>query len=163
MSLYSKLPCRNLTLQDLCGRPAMTGCFNFESGGSLAVSSVHLTSGANAGIRRQQLSEIYSRTAQYGTSLVAGDMNTCQPHEDNRSVEADGFIDVWARLYPSDPGMTMGPYRLDRAALRSCAYVPLSMEIVGRERVPCTPVSISDHFGFTLQLGLAGPHTNPFE
>eukprot|EP00927_Polykrikos_kofoidii_P074491 TRINITY_DN70493_c0_g1_i1.p1 TRINITY_DN70493_c0_g1~~TRINITY_DN70493_c0_g1_i1.p1 ORF type:complete len:309 (+),score=35.58 TRINITY_DN70493_c0_g1_i1:63-989(+) len=154
VSLFSKLRSNNFVLYDLKGRPCITGYFRFCRAGGVepalvAISSVHLTSGINPGIRREQLRLIYEYTAPCETSLVIGDFNTCVPAEDDASVEQDGFVDVWPSLYSKgDPGYTRLSHRLDRAALKSRRWTPHSMEIVGQGCVP----AISDHFGIFLVL-----------
>lgn len=163
VSLFSKLHLTRLMLYDLSGRPCVTGYFKLRGAGGgepalVAVSSVHLTSGSNSGIRREQLRSIYEQTAACETSLVMGDFNACQPAEDDASVERAGFVDVWPRLHPpsagaepsraSDGGITGFGCRLDRAALRSQSWAAHSMEVVGRD---CEPV-VSDHLGIFLVL-----------
>lgn len=161
VSLYSKLPFEDLVLYHLRGRPCVTGFVTIE-GRKVAVSSVHLTSGRNAGIRQKQLALLYEKTRDCETSLVFGDMNACQPGDDV-SVNQEGFVDVWPALHPNEPGVTRlhsrtSGFRLDRAALRSDSYEASSIAIVGQDVVPGPPplerVTISDHFGLVLVLRL---------
>lgn len=165
VTLYSKLPfSAGLMLYDLKGRPCVTGYVKMHGPDGelkmLAVSCVHLTSGTNSGIRREQLMTIYERTASCETSLVVGDFNAAQPSEDDASVEQKGFLDVWPSLHPKDAGLTRccGGHgaRLDRVALRSGSWSAQSMYIVGQEPVAVTDggeaVTISDHFGLVAVL-----------
>jgi len=124
----------------------------------IAVTSVHLTSGRNPGVRRRQLQAIYGHTADCSTSLVVGDMNACVPAEDDRAVTCAGFADVWPVLNPGVSGATRHSHRLDRAALRSGEFTPSSMSIVGGKRVPGTTGTISDHLGtfVTIRRSAAG-------
>lgn len=131
VSLYSKLPFEDLVLYHLRGRPCVTGFVTIE-GRKVAVSSVHLTSGRNAGIRQKQLALLYGKTRDCETSLVFGDMNACQPGDDV-SVNQEGFVDVWPALHPNEPGVTRLHSRSEwnfwQATILLALFVPCNLSL----------------------------------
>lgn len=154
VSLYSKLRFHELWLYDLKGRPCVTGFIELRPDVAsrplrLAVSSVHLTSGNNAGIRGEQLRLLHAQTLACETSLIAGDFNACLA-EDDSSVGHGGYLDAWPALHGSSPGTTRvgSSARLDRVALRSDSWAPDRMEVIGSS---CRP-QISDHWGLFAVL-----------
>lgn len=89
------------------------------------LANVHLDSlPINPSLRPRQLSIITSYLRATGHGLVAGDFNPVLP-DDDMLVSANGLLDVWNELYPSEAGFTWGadgdqpfpPNRLDKVAL----------------------------------------------
>lgn len=129
----------------------------------LRVGVVHLESSAHsAPVRAEQLEVIFSRLAEAASAVLMGDFNLCSSSDENRRLDP-GYVDLWARLRPEEPGYTVDSernpmlrrqekrVRLDRILLRSERWQATGVEMLGTE--PIAPnVLVSDHFGLEAQL-----------
>lgn len=138
------------------------------------LAALHLTSNRSktaALSRRKQLQAVldYLQTLT-GDAVIAGD---CNSREEDLFLEtaAQGFEDIWSRLYPADPGYTFDPRnnalagkmtlsghpaRFDRILLRSADHVwkPEKAELFARQPLPDSEgqLFLSDHFALLSVL-----------
>ena len=155
VSVLSTFPMFFLLLS-LKGRPCVVGEAKSSGGGSVGIGCVHLTSGSNAGTRKEQLQRLYGKLEAVQAAVVAGDFNMRNVLEDAACNE-DGFVDCWKK-HGRDPGITRaskaGKFRLDRCVVRGMVDCE-GMEVVGKEVIPETNgLTISDHFGILSRLKL---------
>ncbi|AQA03311.1 hypothetical protein BVC93_13795 [Mycobacterium sp. MS1601] len=135
------------------------------------VVSVHLESGKrNRELRARQLGCLFRAFRDAGDVIVLGDFNM---RDDENDALDPAFRDVWPGLRPDEPGFTEDTsinhmrydmkdkhrhVRFDRVLVKGSAWVPQSIELLGREPVdPALPrVFPSDHFGVLCRLRWTG-------
>ncbi|ORY00626.1 DNase I-like protein [Basidiobolus meristosporus CBS 931.73] len=106
------------------------------------------------------------------SSLIVGDFNMCDEHEEDQIFPLNGFQDCWSLLRPEDLGHTMGvnyphpkyrPIRFDRVKLRNETdeevLTPISIHTFGGDAIEATvghPVYPSDHLGICALFSVKG-------
>jgi endonuclease/exonuclease/phosphatase family metal-dependent hydrolase len=114
-------------------------------------TSVHLESPdlifwRSRAYRTQQVEKLKAQSQEQSDWLVAGDMNLIHNPDADEHFPKD-WVDVWATLHPSDPGLTWDPdnnemayrsggfilpgYRLDRVLFKSEKLIPVNVERIG--------------------------------
>ncbi|MBW4507236.1 MAG: DUF504 domain-containing protein [Scytonematopsis contorta HA4267-MV1] len=152
----------------------------------LHVAVIHLPSnGAQDAVnkRREQISVVLGHLQTLtGDSLIVGDFNI-RGHEQQEILKSSGFVDVWQKLHPYEPGYTFDtelnplaalislsgkPARFDRILLRSSnhSWTPKLIEFFAKEAIPGTGEVLypSDHFGVraTLEFSIVEFSTTQF-
>lgn len=145
------------------GRAAMVVQFEI-SGRTMMVATMHMQSHPEDGpIRAKQLDEIFALVATADDAVVLGDFNFGDGEAEENRIPSE-YVDVWSTLHPNDLGYTWnieksemakkGSFpgessrRIDRILLRSTAYEPSWIKIVGdKPLVEDQTLFPSDHFG----------------
>jgi endonuclease/exonuclease/phosphatase family metal-dependent hydrolase len=156
-------------------------------GRELSVAIVHLKAGPASAfgfIRGQQIRETI-QTQEFlkcDDAIIMGDFNMRDvDNEKSEPLEKAGYVDLWAKLHPEDPGYTYdisrntlaqaisaricqhenragSSNRFDRIMLKSTIWKEKSIELVGTEPVLTLPtgetIFPSDHFGLLAVLDL---------
>ncbi|NBS16637.1 MAG: hypothetical protein EBT06_09725 [Gammaproteobacteria bacterium] len=131
-------------------------------------TSVHLESPdlifwRSRAYRTQQVEKLKAQSQEQSDWLVAGDMNLIHNPDADEHFPKD-WVDVWATLHPSDPGLTWDPdnnemayrsggfilpgYRLDRVLFKSEQLIPVNVELLGVGEKP----PLSDHYGLLVEF-----------
>ena len=143
-----------------------------ESG--LAVATTHMESPLEAGaIRAKQLKAIFQLLQNDTEALFLGDLNFGDGEKPDSAELDKNYSDLWTALHPKEPGFTWnieesemakrGSFkgeksrRIDRILLRSAAWKPASITIIGDKPLKEGDKGLfpSDHFG------LVGTITRP--
>ncbi|MCB9795153.1 MAG: DUF504 domain-containing protein [Alphaproteobacteria bacterium] len=175
--LLSRFPLRGLGLRRLSRTKRLLIASLELSGWPLQVAVLHLTSdrrGDGHALREAQARALLETLGE-GDALLLGDFNF---GEERRlpCLEDAGFVDLWPRMRPGDPGHSFdpagnplaaltsrrgAPRRLDRVWLRSEARRarPVSATLSAQERLgPAADLSPSDHYALSVDIALGrGP------
>ena len=127
---------------DAFGRSAVLCTIQDEHYNQIDVVSCHLTSGNNAGKRKEQVEFLHNQfreTNSNSSIIIGGDFNACKPEEDDLVIESGGYLDCWKLVKGSEEGFTRrgARERLDRITLKSEKYTCESIEIIADEKVDC--------------------------
>jgi endonuclease/exonuclease/phosphatase family metal-dependent hydrolase len=124
---------------------------------------------ADGPVRAKQLAAIWPRLRDADDALLLGDLNFGDGEAEEKSLDA-GYVDRWKSLMANDPGFTWntevsdmarkGSFpgeksrRLDRIFVRSTAWKPKSIRLIGNEPVVAGKKDLfpSDHFGLRATL-----------
>ncbi|CAN5163696.1 hypothetical protein BH09ACT8_BH09ACT8_09550 [soil metagenome] len=164
MLLLSRFPIDRITYTRLptrLSRGYLTAQLTVD-GNPLTVVSLHLESGkASADLRERQLGQVFYSQRSSADVIVMGDFN--MRDSENGIIDPD-YRDVWPMLRPDEPGFTEDTsinlmrydmknknrhVRFDRVLTKGDAWVPESIELLGREPISASLPRVfpSDHFG----------------
>ena len=166
--ILSRIPIRRLVQLPLpteMGRCLLAA----ELSCGLTVATSHLESMSEyASDRAAQLEIIQPYLSGSSPDVVfAGDMNFTPDAPAENAVLDPTFVDVWPALRGDEPGFTVdtninemrymvnGKHshkRIDRVFLRSAAWSPRAVTLVGVEPIDTDGTFISDHFGIEVEL-----------
>lgn len=159
------------------GRTLLVSRLSLGVGEQVCVATTHMESFLEDGaVRARQLDEIFAELrrerddASVVATLLGGDLNFGDGEQPDSAHLDPEFVDAWTRLHPDAAGFTwdieqsemarVGSFvgepsrRLDRLLLRSSAWVPRSIEIIGD--APVEPgdrrLFPSDHFGLVAEF-----------
>ena len=168
--LLSKHPAHKTSYLRLPGKQGRgVRCTHYRIGGrEVRVATVHLESPLKDGpTRAVQLQHAFRLLAGAETAILLGDVNFGDGEEPETAAIPPDFIDCWTKLRPGDPGFTWdieasdmarrGSFvgeqsrRIDRILIRSTAWEPSSVTIVGAAPVS-NGIFPSDHFGVLAVL-----------
>jgi tyrosyl-DNA phosphodiesterase 2 len=166
--ILSKLPIQqasSMALPGKQGRAAVKTVCRVD-GRPLAVVTAHLEAPLEAGpIRAAQLDAMFNLLKDEHDAVLLGDFNFGDGEEPDTSHLDKAFVDLWLALRPGEAGFTWnieasemarkGSFpkeksrRIDRILLRSDAWRPKSIRIVGDQPVRPEDRTLfpSDHFG----------------
>ncbi|MBA3539121.1 MAG: endonuclease/exonuclease/phosphatase family protein [Deltaproteobacteria bacterium] len=138
----------------------------------LTIASIHLEStAARTASRAQQLRLVQPYLAGLGPDVVlAGDMNFAPGDRTETAALDPSFIDAWPALHGDAPGYTIDSSvnhmrhdlrpvhrRIDRVFVRSAAWSPRAIALVGTAPLDDAGTFVSDHFGLDVTLALGDP------
>jgi endonuclease/exonuclease/phosphatase family metal-dependent hydrolase len=135
--------------------------------GVVTVAGIHLESMREmTPTRLVQIDECVPVLCSAPTAIWLGDFNAAPQSEEDLRITAT-FRDTWAELLP-DPGYTRDTtqnamlakvkddrhQRIDRIFLKSEAFAPIAIRMLGTEPIPGTAGQVfpSDHFGLVADL-----------
>jgi endonuclease/exonuclease/phosphatase family metal-dependent hydrolase len=135
--------------------------------GVVTVGGIHLESMREmTPTRLAQIAECVPLLCSSSTAVWVGDFNAAPSSEEDQRIR-EAFRDAWDELVP-DPGYTRDTtanamlakikddrhQRIDRVFLKSQAFVPHAIRMVGTEPIPGTDGQVfpSDHFGLVADL-----------
>jgi endonuclease/exonuclease/phosphatase family metal-dependent hydrolase len=170
--ILSKLPLEKASLHKLPGPQGRTVLIATLKIGSrkVDVATTHLESPLQDGpARAKQIEAILPRLRDADDALFLGDFNFGDGEPEEKKIDA-AYVDLWKSLRPKEDGLTWniessdmakkGSFpgeksrRLDRILLRSGAWKPRDIRIIGDQ--PITPgkkdLFPSDHFGLLATL-----------
>ncbi|MET0900743.1 MAG: endonuclease/exonuclease/phosphatase family protein [Mycobacterium sp.] len=169
MLMLSRVPIRRVTYTKLptrLSRGYLTAQLTVN-GDPLSILSTHLESSkAAVHLRARQLGRMFDSQRDSDNVLIMGDFN--MRDSENSRIDTN-YRDVWPLLRPDDPGFTEDTsinhmrydmkdkhrhVRFDRVLVKGAAWVPESIELLGREPISRKLPRIfpSDHFGVQCTL-----------
>ena len=166
--ILSRHPIRKASSATLPGRQGRTGLKAvIDVGGrELAVATTHMESRLEDGpVRAKQLDALFRLLRDAEDAVLLGDLNFGDGEEPETTHLEKAYADLWLSLRPGEAGFTWnieasemarkGSFpgersrRLDRILVRSTAWKPKAVRIIGDQ--PVTPgdrkLFPSDHFG----------------
>jgi poly(A) polymerase len=172
LAVFTRLPVTRSSVVELPTTMGRCGlCVEVMLGRTpLCFGVVHLDSLLTDGPTRvAQVRTMARMLKPYADSILLGDFNCADGDPEEREV-LPGTVDVWRLLHPDLTGFTWDiqrspmakrnsfadepSRRLDRVLLRSAAWQPIAMTLLGTEAVPGTDGRVfpSDHFGVRVVL-----------
>lgn len=169
MLLLSRVPVDSVTYTPLptrLSRGYLTAQLTVN-GERLTVVGIHLESGkASASLRARQLERIFASQRDAENVVMLGDFNIRD--SENAIIDPD-YLDAWPVLRPGEPGYTEDTtinhmrfdmkdkrrhVRFDRVLTTGDAWMPESIELLGREPISAALPRVfpSDHFGVRCVL-----------
>lgn len=169
MLLLSRVPVDSVTYTPLptrLSRGYLTAQLTVN-GERLTVVGIHLESGkASASLRARQLGRIFASQRDAENVVMLGDFNIRD--SENAIIDPD-YRDAWPVLRPGEPGYTEDTtinhmrfdmkdkrrhVRFDRVLTTGDAWVPESIELLGREPISAALPRVfpPDHFGVRCVL-----------
>ncbi|MDB4989869.1 MAG: endonuclease [Myxococcaceae bacterium] len=167
--MLSKLPVTRFTAHTLTSRMGrMLHTVELQTTeGIVTVGGIHLESMREmTPTRLAQIDECVPLLCQASTAIWLGDFNAAPESLEDQRIRA-AFTDAWEELL-SEPGYTRDTtqnamlakvkddrhQRIDRIFVKSSAFVPKSIRMLGTEPIPGTSGQVfpSDHFGLVADL-----------
>lgn len=167
--MLSRLPVARFTAHTLTSRMGrMLHTIELHTtDGMVTVGGIHLESMREmTPTRLAQIDECVPLLCNASTAIWVGDFNAAPSSEEDQRIRA-AFRDAWDELVP-DPGYTRDTsanamlakikddrhQRIDRIWLKSDAFAPQSIRMLGTEPIAGTEGQVfpSDHFGLVAEL-----------
>jgi endonuclease/exonuclease/phosphatase family metal-dependent hydrolase len=169
MLLLSRVPVDSVTYTRLpteLSRGYLTAQLTVN-GARLSVVDLHLESGkASAALRARQFGRIRDSQRDAADVVMMGDFNI---RDSEDAVIGQDYRDAWPALRPAEPGYTEDTtinhmrfdmkdkhrhVRFDRVLIKGDAWIPESIELLGREPISAALPRVfpSDHFGVRCVL-----------
>ncbi|MCA9619831.1 MAG: endonuclease/exonuclease/phosphatase family protein, partial [Myxococcales bacterium] len=161
--ILAKQPLRSLSVLVMPGRQRRTLMIAELDirGRRLRVATTHLESFLEDGpVRARQLDGIFDLLKQADDAVLMGDLNFGDGDQPETAHLDPSYLDLWRELLPKDPGFTwnmrenplarIGAFvgepdrRLDRILLRSDAWRPRSIALIGDHAVATRPLTRDD-------------------